>query len=679
MAATGENAALTYLKDACVRLDNQVRPPPVEELGKAWTTLVKERAARKGKFSDAEAVSAGRVLELLRQTELEHLGELISDEALWWGMQCIAVERGKGERQAKDAYLMLSRELFDETNARTASTGAVAFLKEKQMDVWKIHVATLAKYGRPEEARDLISSLTNTIPRERLDDLWRSLLRRLAQQESQINDAESLPTLIQQQLNPLPDGVKRALSSLYASTGAMEQAKAFTILQIEDGKFDVSYVKGLLDACRKHNDLAWGRDIIKTLTANTEAMKRQKALWNAMFAWALATGKSVDEVGRMIDVMARTNPEFHVNIVDINSLIALANERNDPYMAERLIGLGEKYGCRPDENTHLLQIDYRLSVGDVEGARTAFDLVKAFQDGRGDAGPRINRLVQAMCAKKTYSFDTIMETVDYLGEHSLRFEAGTVAGLAVLHCSRDEYNDVADLLSTSLKDFSLSERQTVREALLDLMLDTRATPIPRLWDTYMIFQHVFEEAPRADRLEIMRAFFARGRPDMATHVFNHMRRHRSPDVNPDTETYVTALLGCGRTGDYESLAVVNNVLKLDISITETTRLHNARMIAFFGTGESEKAQRVWEDIVRSDEGPSRNSLLLVFRVCEQSDFGEVRARSVWEMVRRMDVPLDAEVVAAYVGALAGNGCEEDARKVVESAESELGVKVDELV
>ena len=177
----------------------------------------------------------------------------------------------------------------------------------------------------------------------------------------------------------------------------------------------------------------------------------------------------------------------------------------------------------------------------------------------------------------------------------------------------------------------------------------------------------------------MQSFFDRARPDMAIHVFNHMRRHQSPHISPDTETYVTALIGCGRTRDDESLAVVNNVLKLDIAVNETTRLHNARMIAFFGTGESEKAQAVWEDIVRSEEGPSRNSLLLVFRVCEQSDFGEIRARGVWEMVRRMDVPLDSEVVAAYVGALAGNGCDEDATRIVEACSESLGVEVDELM
>jgi hypothetical protein len=323
-------------------------------------------------------------------------------------------------------------------------------------------------------------------------------------------------------------------------------------------------------------------------------------------------------------------------------------------------------------------MDYRLSINDVEGARTAFDFVKSFQEDREDASPRINRLIQAMCNKKTYSFDTIMDVVDFLGERNGRFEVSTVAALSLLHLNRDEYTDVADLLTTNIKDFSLADRALVRQSVLDLMLDP-STPLSRLWDTYMIFQHIFEEAPRKDRIAIMQRFFDRERPDMAIHVFNHMRRHNSPEVNPDTETYVTALIGCGHTHDDESLAVVNNILKLDLHVEETTRLHNARMIAFFGAGESEKAQAVWDDIIRSDEGPSRNSLLLVFRVCEQSDFGDIRARSVWEMVRRMDVPLDAETVAAYVGALAGNGCDDDARHVVEQCGEELGVDVDEMM
>ena len=124
-----------------------------------------------------------------------------------------------------------------------------------------------------------------------------------------------------------------------------------------------------------------------------------------MLTWALATGKSVDEIHRMMEIMVRTNPDFGPSADDINSLITVANEKGDPYMAERLVALGERWGCKPNEVTHLLQMDYRLSIGDVEGARSAFDSVKSFRDGLVDAGPQVNKLIQAMFDRRKVGID----------------------------------------------------------------------------------------------------------------------------------------------------------------------------------------------------------------------------------------------------------------------------------
>ena len=680
--ATGEKASLTYLKDACLRLDNQVRPPPADDLAKAWNILLKERRARKGYLNDGEALAVARVFELLKEMEAEKFKELIGDEALEWGMECLPVG-ATGEEEGGKAFLMLGRLLFEELRERVGGErlNASTSMPDHELAFWQKYITVITAYGRPEYARDLIA--TSGLPLYATEQLWVTFLQRLGAQGGKMEDADRLPSLIGEEMS-LSDTMHKALSTFYASSGNMEEARIYTtIAPNDDGLLDASHITGLLTACRKHNDLTWGREIIKAITSYPQAMKSQKELWNGMFGFALATGKSVDEISRMMDVMRKTNPELLPETADINGLIVIANERKDPYMAERLVALGERWGCKADEETYLLQMDYRLSVDDVEGARTAFDHVKSFRhDGREDvdAGSRVNRLIQAMCARQSYAFEQIMDTVDFLGERGATFTAGTVSALSILHLNRDEYNDVADLLSTNIKDFSLADRASVRAAILDLMLDT-STPIPRLWDTYMIFQHVFDDAPRSERQRIMQSFFDRQRADMAIHVFNHMRRNNSPLVNPDTETYITALMGCGSCIDDESLAVVNNVLKLDISITETTRLHNARMISFFQTGDSTKAQAVWEDIVRSDEGPSRNSLVSIFRVCEQSDFGEVRARGVWKLCRRMDVPMDEEVVAAYVGALSGNGCEDEGRRIVEEVENGevVGVEVGDLM
>ena len=48
---------------------------------------------------------------------------------------------------------------------------------------------------------------------------------------------------------------------------------------------------------------------------------------------------------------------------------------------------------------------------------------------------------------------------------------------------------------------------------------------------------------------------------------------------------------------------------------------------------------------------------------------------MWDLIRRMDVELDEEIVGAYVGALAGNGEFDNAVEVVLTSEKELGIEV----
>ena len=46
------------------------------------------------------------------------------------------------------------------------------------------------------------------------------------------------------------------------------------------------------------------------------------------------------------------------------------------------------------------------------------------------------------------------------------------------------------------------------------------------------------------------------------------------------------------------------------------------------------------------------------------------------MIHRLDIPLDAEIVAAYVGALTGNGWLEDAKEVVRRCGAEKDLRVE---
>jgi hypothetical protein len=279
-----------------------------------------------------------------------------------------------------------------------------------------------------------------------------------------------------------------------------------------------------------------------------------------------------------------------------------------------------------------------------------------------------------MCSTRKYEFDTIMAVVEDLNERRTRFPPETVAALAILHLKRDEYHDVADLLNTHVHHYSIEERAIVRETFANFCLD-RNNSIARVWDTYMIFQQIFNEANRETRTSIMQEFLTRNRADMAVHVFNHMREHVSDDVVPTVDTYCIALAGAGKLNDGESLAVLHNALKLDMNIEPSTKLYNALMLGYSGCEKADRALGFWDHIVHN-EGPSYNSLLIVFKVCELAPFAERKTVALWKQLQELDIEMTRDLIAAYLGALGGNFLFDEAREVVESCEEKLGFKPD---
>ena len=163
---------------------------------------------------------------------------------------------------------------------------------------------------------------------------------------------------------------------------------------------------------------------------------------------------------------------------------------------------------------------------------------------------------------------------------------------------------------------------------------------------------------------------------MAVHVFNHMREHPWEVNQPTTETYVTALVGVGKLHDDESLEVVHNALKLDMNIEPSTKLYNALMLGYLGCEMPRRALAFWDEIVSSREGPSYESLLIVFKVTEEAPFGERKALQMWKQLRDLDVEITRDLVAAYTGALQGNFLHDEVRKFVLECEESLGIKPD---
>ncbi|EME42019.1 hypothetical protein DOTSEDRAFT_72949 [Dothistroma septosporum NZE10] len=437
-------------------------------------------------------------------------------------------------------------------------------------------------------------------------------------------------------------------------------------------------LRDTLQYCLDKEQLEYGHRIVRQVMSENPP----KPLWDAIFVWAAGTGKGADEIGRMFAVMESSNegiPDREQwrlpDITTINGLVEFATSRNDPYLAERFIALGKERDIQPDATTYVLQMKYRLKVNDIDGALIAYKSLQSMDLSTHEDVSTVNQLVVALCNSKRHDFDTIMNVVADLADRRARFEPQTVSTLSLLHLNRDEVHDVIDLLNTHSYRFSSTEREAIRNTIVDYCLD-KATPTPRSWDGYTILRSIFDEMPRAQRTELMASFFDRQRPDMAANVFQSMRTHSRPDTIPIVETYVAAFLGSAKLRDLESLEVIHNQLKLDFNIDTTTYLYNALIIGYTACGQPRRALDFWEDIVASKEGPTYNSIHIALRACEKAPFGDLKAQEIWAKLRRQNVELDQSLWASYVAALAGNGDNELAIKTIEEADQKNELEVD---
>ena len=437
----------------------------------------------------------------------------------------------------------------------------------------------------------------------------------------------------------------------------------------------------ILKWCLARNELDAGHEIVKEVMATNPP----KGFWDAIFVWAAGTKKSVDEIDRMMSVMEKSNEAIAdsdqwrmPDISTLNGLVEFAISKDDPYMAERFIALGRDRNIEPDARTYVLQMDYRLSVDDVDGALIAYKNLQSMDLSSNEDTLTVNRLIVSLCNSKHHDFDTIMNVAADLSDRRVRFEPLTVSTLALLHLSRDEHRDVLDLLNTHAFHYSTAERESIRDAIIAYAVDP-ATSISRAWSGYHIIYTIFDETPRPQRTELMTSFFNRERADMGVRIFQNMRMHSRADTIPTVETYAAAFMGLAKLRDLESLEVIHNLLKLDFNVTVNTYLYNALIIAYTACGKARKALVFWEDIVASREGPSYNSIHIALRACERSAFGDLEAKKLWSLLRRRNVELDHSLWCSYIAALAGNGDIDSAINTLEEAVEKGEVGVDALI
>jgi hypothetical protein len=675
---------------------NAVRPPKPSEVADAIKDFF---AQRKGTFEDWHVASAHQALKYLLENPRE-------DGKPWLNMQDLEniieklLDTSKRPEVLGNAHIMFGRLVVDEV-ARSEEQQPGQWDEKKAKDIgipfgmyikWK-EIQVLSLFGSATQARDMAlhSFKYDATASARLRTVtlaaWHTILGGLIR-ENDLGEIEKTVDSFKEASVPLTKPLQNKLVSFYAERRDLDKAK-FWYSQPIVTKFGKeatqplgSASSALLKACAAEGDLAYGQQTIATMLKDEMPSKES---WDAIFLWSVAIGKGPDEIARMMDVLVRRNdearrkdprvPVIRPDTVTINALVEHCMSKQDPYSAERYIVLGEKRGIHPDETTYMMQMQYRISVGDLDGARAAYFNLQGSFSGDERSVAVINQLIRALCVSKQHHFDELMAMVDDLHERKASFAPETVAALTLLHLRRGEIHDAMDLLQVHAHQYSPEQRTTIQEALCVFIHDGE-TSTADAWDGYQILRNVFIETPREVRIPIMNEFFARNRSDMACHVFFHMRNHVSPTHTATRDVYVAAFTGFARCADAESLELAHNQLKLDLNVEMDTKLRNSLMLAYASTGENRKALQFWREICESKEGPSYNSLAIAFRSTEGMHFGSEHARGIWKRLRDQDVDIDKKIWTAYMCAIARNHNHDETLGLVEGVEEEYGFTPD---
>ncbi|KAK2624943.1 hypothetical protein QTJ16_005312 [Diplocarpon rosae] len=653
----------------------QTRAPKAADLVKAWRAYFEYKIKRKEGVNNMHMLHVLRVFKHLQKLGSKEEGEKLSIEDLRLpskGLHNLPSEN-------PELHAELARLLYAEWLKAPANV-------EQRHEDFRSLADILSRTGNAMEVRELVQAREKEggeFWQKRRRAAWINVLSGFAREN---NEAELLDTLTMAEATGCMTytwRVQKIMVNFYASRDDFENTKKWFSkpLALAEGvtgdRPAADTLAAILKFCVRNNELEWCRSIFRDVLDSNPG----KIYWDVILQWAAgAMGKGVEDVERMIEVMIRrSNPKSPVkpDSKTINGLVELAIAQKDFYIAERYIALGAKFNIQPNAKTYILQMGYRADANDLRGAQAAYDSLKGEEVENDEDLPAINRFLRALCVSKSDHSTRIASILLDLEERDKRLEAATVCALTTLFLQRDETDELIDLLQAQVYHFTLEERASITNTII-VFCTSPATHVVRSWEAYNIMRQIFNEMTTAQRTQMMNEFFSRNRSDMACHVFGHMRQHPILDRRPKLETYVQCFEGIGACVDRESLDMVHNMLKMDSSIEPNTRLYNSLMLAYTACDDADRALNFWDDITNTDEGPSYKSLELVFWACGRKPFGDRKARDIWAKMRRMEIEVTDHVFAAYIGALSGQGKFEEARDMVESSETTLGLKPDVL-
>ncbi|KAL7795944.1 hypothetical protein V8C37DRAFT_372610 [Trichoderma ceciliae] len=657
------------------RMLDSVRPQPRKDLMDAWRKLMQSKLDTRMPLNSTQALQCRQLLEYLSEPpktnlELKFLSPSDLSLARKVLLRIDPIERTQHHLDfAKSLHSVWSSGNF----ARKSNAAGLQ---------WANLVKAMSLYGGSRDALQMLyekwEQAEYAIYLTQEDRLVEIVAQGLAREGCEAELVELVEYAENHEV-PYDARIQAIVVEYFADRDRVAETKHWLSKPLARGNIRAHIYRTLASFAMRNNLEEWATSLFLELA---ESQPWQK-YWNVLLEVILITKKSLAEVDVMMSHMVCGDEKLSPDIHTINGLLRVAAEQRDAALGEDILALAARRGLAPNGETHLILLRLRLGTDNLSGVREAYNQVRHIQPWVNETKPylfdkfrkAVNDCLVALAAQKQPDFKFILSMLEAVEEDQMRLEPATVAALCLRLLENDQHFDVMDMLSIYSFSFSETERETVQGAFVTFCLDP-STSTNRAWGAYQLLHQFFPDTSLERRVELMNGFFARRRPDMASHVFGHMRAHGNKSYHPTMDTYITCLEGFAQYPDHDGLELVHNMLKMDISLQPSTKLYTALMLAYTGCGQPLIALDYWAQITQSIEGPSYATLQALFWTLEKKMGGHKQAQEIWERMERMDLEIPPSVYNAYIGAIAGSGNEKEVRSLVMKMASVVGSEAD---
>ncbi|KAL7959940.1 hypothetical protein V8C34DRAFT_278542 [Trichoderma compactum] len=653
-------------------LDN-VRPPPRKELIESWKKLMQSKLATRMPLNSTQALQCRRLLEYLADVPAKQDVRTLTLADLTVARQ-VLLQKNPIERTQHHLDFAKALHAVWLSGDYPKTPNAV----ELQ---WVHLIKAMCLYGGSREALQLLYEKWEQ-PEYAVylnqENQEVHLVETVAQGLAREGCEAELVELVEYAENhkvPYDVKIQAVMVEFFANRDRVAETKHWFSKPLSGGIPRAPTYRTVAAFAMRNNLQEWATSLLRELG---ESQPRRNH-WNVLLEGILITGKSLAEVDAVMSHMVDRKGEVSPDTSTINSLLRVASAQRDDALGDDILALAAKRGLAPNGETHLILLGLRLGINNLVEAREAYNQLRHMQPWTNESKPHlfaefrkmVNEYLVALTAQKLPDFKLISSMLEAVEEDQMRLEPATVAALCLRFLENDQHFDVMDILSIHSFLYSESEREVIQNAFVAFCLES-STSTNRAWGAYQLLHQFFQDTSFDRRVELMDAFFQRRRPDMASHVFGHMRAHRNKSYHPTMDTYVTCLEGIARYPDHDGLEMVHNMLKMDTTLQPSTKLYTALMLAYAGCGQPLIALDYWGQITQSREGPSYATLEAMFWTLEKKTGGHKQARELWERMERMDLEIPQSVYNAYIGAIAGSGNEKEVRGLIMKMASVVG-------